>query len=598
MELLFPEGPNGACHPLNVRGFSLERPECAALYQGRGELWNGWEYSVRQLARLAAEGWNCTSVQECALNELFINLGSLTTPGFWGYRQPPVQHDHWRVRFWEGLALRARRAHRRQLKGAYAEHAAAFKEAEAVNEPRPLPSQVTLGVHADPKSAAGPWKGQLEVWKAYASVHGWRWHADDTPYFDGTLFAKFFGLYWASTDAAHAGFERQFQYLIPMPGRMEIPTASFVIASARSAALRGGLVVFTQPPKYWDSLEALHAVLPLNSWTIWIDYDFTMSPCCFEEFSLRDLIQPDGDGHLPHVIVRDSPREDYHHHCANAGFFIIRNSPIGRLFVDLAQQKRQWPGLPYGYQAALAESLLELLGMERGWRAKGASGKPAYASTCLPLMATAGPMGHMSYANFCQCYRKELKRLAGPEGARTSRWVHFVSPGFEAAGPEPGMLLASLFIYRGAGRGIGVLPLTTWSRDQHRAYMDAWIPPDADLGGPCAFMPLMIHWASVPFRPRLIYEFLNARFPKDLPMHVLVNGTAEELARAYRSAGLWGNSVWRNFVEQPRAQKLLESWGHNTSAPPRSGCNFGTTRMWKTGGFARNGRSTQPYDPR
>ena len=45
----------------------------------------------------------------------------------------------------------------------------------------------------------------------------------------------------------------------------------------------------------------------------------------------------------------DSPKEDYHHHCANAGFLVVRNSAVGRLFVDLAREKRFWPVMPYGH---------------------------------------------------------------------------------------------------------------------------------------------------------------------------------------------------------------------------------------------------------
>lgn len=596
METFFPAGPGGVCHPLNVGGFRLESPECTSLYSQREGTWSGWEEQVRQLSRLAAEAWNCSSVQQCALTDLFVVIGSYATPGF----AEPSKFDPWRVRFWEMLAARARRAEQRLLAGMYRRQQRAFEEEDiaaaalASAEEAPAPDEVTLGMHADPASAKGPWRGQLEMWKAYAHAHRLRWILDAETYFDGAVFAKFAGLHWASTNASRAGFHERFEYLAS--------PSSFAWASLVDRELLESLVVFSQPPKYWDSLEAFSTVLSQNKWTVWMDYDFTISPCCFDEFSLRDLIKSDKGGRLPHVIIRDSPREDYSHHCANAGFFIVRNSSIGRLFIELAQLKRTWPGIPYGYQSAMAESLLELLGMEKDWRARslgrGRSSGSAYRSTCLPFVATLGPRGQANYANFCRCHREELRRLAGPEGDRTSRWVHFVSPGLRSPeAVEPGLLYASFFIYRGSGRGLGMLPLTAWSREQHRAYADAWMPPDAALGGPCAMLPLMVHWASVPHRPRLMYEFVNARFPQQLPLHVLANGSSEEIAQAYRAAAAWGSTLWREFLKRPRAAALFASWGQSSDAPLPSACNVGSGRLWVSGGWARMGRSTQPNSP-
>ena len=146
---------------------------------------------------------------------------------------------------------------------------------------------------------------------------------------------------------------------------------------------RNAEVIFTQPPGYWDSLEALGAALKQSEWLVWIDFDLTLpgagawptlflflfalwwlrgfsfqkentpefpfpkstyqsswesltlriSPCCYDSFSMTELIQGS-----PHIVVRDSPHEDYHHHCANAGFLVVRNTAIGRLFIDLARE--------------------------------------------------------------------------------------------------------------------------------------------------------------------------------------------------------------------------------------------------------------------
>lgn len=69
------------------------------------------------------------------------------------------------------------------------------------------------------------------------------------------------------------------------------------------------------------------------------------------------------------------------------------------------------------------------------------------------------------------------------------------------------------------------------------------MPPDAEVGGPCGLLPLVIHWASLPHRPRLIYEFLNTRFPNELSLEVLRNGTGEQIAAAYRAAAARGTAA-------------------------------------------------------
>lgn len=568
------------------------------------------------LAQLAREGWNCSAVRTCALCQLFLALALLTTPGYAVALH--VKFDGYRVKLWERMAANVRAAQQLELAVLLSELFEELEAAALAADARPTPpSSVSLGMHGDPVSARGSWRGQIELWRAYAATHGMPFVLDTEVYFDGEVFAEFLGLYWCAESAAQRGFHFRRLFLQPYDGRKNIPAASFVWASARDPVLLQGLAVFSQPPQYWDSLEALGAVLLGNAWTVWVDYDLTISPCCFDVFSFVELIdgiegQDAIGGGQPHVILRDSPSEDYHHHCANAGFLFVRNSAIGRLFVDLARRKRLWPNLPYGYQGALAESLLELLGFEIAVSTR--SKKSAYDSKCLPAMVLGNQMGQSSYANYCLCWRAELKRMAGPEHGRTSRWVRFLST---RDGPEVGLLLASLFIYRGgvdpqraraAGdirpvgvrgwtRGVGVLPLKGWSRDRHRAYADAWLPPDDDLGGPCALLPLIVHWASLPWRPRLIYEFLNARFPDELPLALLANGSAVELASAYRAAGARGRAAWRRFLELPAARRAIDWAGGGLSRLGEAACNLGSSRMWVAGGFGRKGRSTSPYGP-
>eukprot|EP00747_Dinoflagellata_sp_TGD_P108074 gnl/TRDRNA2_/TRDRNA2_170309_c4_seq4.p2 gnl/TRDRNA2_/TRDRNA2_170309_c4~~gnl/TRDRNA2_/TRDRNA2_170309_c4_seq4.p2 ORF type:complete len:223 (+),score=24.34 gnl/TRDRNA2_/TRDRNA2_170309_c4_seq4:778-1446(+) len=219
---------------------------------------------------------------------------------------------------------------------------------------------------------------------------------------------------------------------------------------------------------------------------------------------------------------------------------------------------------------------------------------------CLPHLVLGSPAGTVSYANYCYCWRREVTRLAGREGARTSQWVRFLEPHH---GPEMGLLIASLFIYRGTNdkgrRGFGALPLTTWSRERHHGYVDAWLPPQDVLGGSCALLPLVLHWASLPWRPRLIYDFMHRRFPNELPMSVLVNGSAEEIAAAYRAAGARGLREWQNFRKLSNEEMSGIVWPKPfdafTERLEAFACNIGSNRMWSAGGFTRFGRTTRPY---
>eukprot|EP00930_Biecheleria_cincta_P006229 TRINITY_DN107212_c0_g1_i1.p1 TRINITY_DN107212_c0_g1~~TRINITY_DN107212_c0_g1_i1.p1 ORF type:complete len:159 (+),score=11.29 TRINITY_DN107212_c0_g1_i1:36-479(+) len=147
-----------------------------------------------------------------------------------------------------------------------------------------------------------------------------------------------------------------------------------------------------------------------------------------------------------------------------------------------------------------------------------------------------------------------------------------------------------------------MLPLTTWSREQHRSYVDAWLNPD-EFGGPCALLPLMVHWASLPHRPRLIYDFLEARFPGDLTVELLANGSMEQLRAGYQAAAATGRRAWHAFLSSNQTQDALLSNYRNSiverilPARPRltaAACTLGSEHVWTVGGFTKGGRTTQP----
>ena len=549
---------------------------------------------LRMLSRLAAEVQNCSSVQSCGLGRLFLSLGALTSPGY----ELAATRDWVLMRYHLKLEERVKSLQRRRLLALLSQHRSDLAKASALSESQraPEPEDVTIGLHADPESASGAWRGQIRAWQAFAETHAHNFLLDRERYFTGSVFARYMDLYWASSSDEDGGFWLDYGYLRPQDAARLMPSQSFSSSTIQDKGLLQKLLIFTQPPGYWDSLEALAKAVPKSPWTVWVDFDLTISPCCFDSFSFTQLIARKSSGDLPHVVIRDSPREDYHHHCANAGFIVVRNSSVGRLFVELAREKRNWPSLPYGYQAAVAESVLELLGIES---AVLRGGPPTYASQCLPHLVLGKYLGGVSYANYCMCWRQQLDRLVG-ERRDQSRWIHFLRP---REGPEVGLLLASFFLYRGAGhkdkaRGAGYLPLRTWSRAKHRRYVEAWMPPEYKYGGPCALLPLVLHWASLPHRPALIYEFLHSRFPKSMPLQTLVNGTVQELATAYRAAAEEGRSSWHSF--QRRYANIADFWQMDSAHPTeavqqrldKAACNLGSQRLWTFGGYAESSRST------
>merc|ERR1719433_1871809 len=83
---VFPAGPGGACHPLNIVGFDIDHAACRELYWAPDRTWamaeGWWKGELRAHWELAREAWNCSSVQECGLAKLFLYHGQYMMPGF------------------------------------------------------------------------------------------------------------------------------------------------------------------------------------------------------------------------------------------------------------------------------------------------------------------------------------------------------------------------------------------------------------------------------------------------------------------------------------------------------------------------------------
>ena len=110
---------------------------------------------------------------------------------------------------------------------------------------------------------------------------------------------------------------------------------------------------------------------------------------------------------------------------------MIRNSPWGHLFLDLALERRHWPGMGIADQDSMAEAMLELIGIENT-RTRG----HPYHLNCFSEMFFAPKsfysFGYRIYqyssSGYGHCWRVMSARLAGRSGRRKSKLVGIISP--------------------------------------------------------------------------------------------------------------------------------------------------------------------------
>eukprot|EP00435_Cladocopium_sp_Y103_P068007 s830_g30.t2 len=117
------------------------------------------------------------------------------------------------------------------------------------------------------------------------------------------------------------------------------------------------------------------------------------------------------------IFVRDShPGTE----CVNIGFLAVRNTRATQLLLELWRQKSHWSA--FWDQSALAESLLELVGMEMQNQ-----GQIGYRSQCLRFLFPE-EFGEVPYNAYCDCWQDALRNMIGPYRQRRSRVVSFVDP--------------------------------------------------------------------------------------------------------------------------------------------------------------------------
>ncbi|CAE7697179.1 GIP [Symbiodinium pilosum] len=121
--------------------------------------------------------------------------------------------------------------------------------------------------------------------------------------------------------------------------------------------LEGSVTVYFDEPEKQTKIWSIERQLENSSMVVYLDADMTIHPD-----SIRWGLVPLLLSHttwIGDVFVRDSwPGTE----CLNSGFVALRKTRAARLFLRLWEQKVWWP--VSWDQSALAESVLELIGME------------------------------------------------------------------------------------------------------------------------------------------------------------------------------------------------------------------------------------------
>eukprot|EP00927_Polykrikos_kofoidii_P072789 TRINITY_DN68887_c0_g1_i1.p1 TRINITY_DN68887_c0_g1~~TRINITY_DN68887_c0_g1_i1.p1 ORF type:complete len:569 (-),score=76.49 TRINITY_DN68887_c0_g1_i1:24-1730(-) len=211
---------------------------------------------------------------------------------------------------------------------------------------------------------------------------------------------------------------------------------------------------------------------------IYYDPDVTIRPDAWDESLISHLLAEAG-GSNGHIFIADTwPGIE----CVNGGFLAVRNTPIARVFIEMWKEKMFWAGT--WTQGALAETVLEILGMEVKLRTKG---RYSYSHSCL-LEMMPFPDGMLAYQSYCDCWVTTVNNLVGPYRHRNSHIVTFVDPERVAVNFVPN----NLFVHH------------NFELSKMRLVPDSGRP---------SLTPFVVHWAGLGHqRLGLVREFFKANY--------------------------------------------------------------------------------------
>ena len=184
------------------------------------------------------------------------------------------------------------------------------------------------------------------------------------------------------------------------------------------------LNVYSEDPTKMTKIWSIRRQLKGNSsLVVYLDTDVIIRPDSLQSGLVPLLLFHSNRSGQPSFRTKDIFVRDSHPgtECVNIGFLAVRNSRATQVLLDLWQQKSHWSA--FWDQSALAESLLELIGLEMQKLGKGLG----YRSQCLQFLFPAA-LGEVPYNAYCDCWQDALRDMIGPYRQRRSRIVSFVDP--------------------------------------------------------------------------------------------------------------------------------------------------------------------------
>ncbi|CAK8991951.1 Hypothetical protein SCF082_LOCUS2880 [Durusdinium trenchii] len=368
---------------------------------------------------------NCTTVRSCAFSWSFLAL-------IFGARKGGPFESEGRRAVWENLWTDAtqRMIHLRQaelLRAKATRLLSPFGGPQERKVPDEGSSVLLLSAHSAgyfQEPFVAPFVRQLEC---YAFARGMQFAADGGPWPLrhvplGRTGHYFWVGHWHSTKIGADGAVEQekweedhLKYVVTLVEDLQQYQLSRAV---ELASLENFVTIYFDDPgkqtKIWSIERQLdkHVMMVL-----YLDVDVTIRPDSLQ-WGLIPFLVPQSHSHRPgDVFVRDSwPVIE----CLNSGFLALRNTRASRLLLELWRQKTRWAAS--WDQSALAESILELVGMEMQLL-----GKRGYNSECLRFLLPL-PNGVFPYGMYCDCWQSVLSDMIGPHRKRRSRIVTFVDP--------------------------------------------------------------------------------------------------------------------------------------------------------------------------
>ena len=171
---------------------------------------------------------------------------------------------------------------------------------------------------------------------------------------------------------------------------------------------------------FWPErlLSAYRALDSGRKWIFIAEHDQVIDPYCWKH-GLHEIINEHGAD--AHVMLTDFAD----HQSINEGTVFIRNSPIGRMFLELAIHFIDKIGYSIsGFSFGFGEAIRALVFFQGGQRLH---------TDCIDSAAPSAQGDNNYFAMYVACWRRQVSSILGPFGDRTHQahgkpWLKLLDP--------------------------------------------------------------------------------------------------------------------------------------------------------------------------